>query len=146
MPKSAAIAPMAEAKISRKRWSTRCARLSSNAVGRDVTAGSGREQRVDVREGLELERIAERIEQEHRRLLARLVLEAHVRLDDEAHAAVRELSRERFPRRHVEHRAEVPYRHVLAVDQARRVNPGARVDLVRDDLVAEEHKVDPVIG
>ena len=48
-----------------------------------------REEQVDVAERLELERVAERIEEEHRRLLARQTPEAHVGLDDELRAGTR---------------------------------------------------------
>src|SRR5262245_20804822 len=48
-----------------------------------LVALSGEQLSFDVAERLELERVAARIGQEHRRLLARLALEAHVGLDDE---------------------------------------------------------------
>src|SRR5665213_4528795 len=105
--------------------------------------GLAREELVDVSERLELERVAERVEQEHRRLLARFALEAHIGLDDEARLCGLEPGGERMPRRHVEHRAEMADRNVLAVDEARGVAHRAAVDLVRDNLVTIEIEVDP---
>ena len=54
----------------------------------------------DVGERLEFQRIAERIEQEHRCLLARLAIETHVGLDDEFDLRRSESNGERIPRRH----------------------------------------------
>ena len=56
-----------------------------------------REQPADVPECLELERVAAGIEQEHRRLLADLALEADMRLDDETRPGSLQLVREQGP-------------------------------------------------
>src|SRR5512147_2388790 len=107
---------------------------------------SGREEAIHVGERLEFERVAERVEEEHRRLLAWLAAEAHVGLDHETDAGGAEPLRERLPGREVDDDAEMPDRHVLAVDEARRVGHVLRSHLVRDDLVAVEVEVHPVLG
>jgi hypothetical protein len=80
---------------------------------------------VDVAERLELERIAERIEEEHRRLLARQPAEADVRLDDEFRSAGLEPGRERFPLRQVQDhsRSDGPARSGRRRDWWRRSSP-----------------------
>src|SRR5690348_4189029 len=69
-----------------------------------------REQLAPVRERLELQRVAGRVEQEHRGLFAGLALEAHVRFDHEARAGGAQFLRQRVPLVHVQHQAEVPDR------------------------------------
>jgi hypothetical protein len=51
-----------------------------------LVVGLGGEDLGVVGEGLELQRVACRVEQEHRPLLTRLPCEAHMRLDDEGGA------------------------------------------------------------
>src|SRR5712691_6499536 len=75
-----------------------------------------REQPADVLECLELECVAARVEEEHRRLLADLTLEAHVRLDDEAHARGLQLDGEPLPLTHRQDRTEVAHGDVVSVD------------------------------
>ena len=117
------------------------------AGAKQLAARSGREQLFDVRERLELERVAEWIEEEHRRLLARLAPEADVRLDDEFASRGTEAARQDRPTsRSRQDHAEMPHRNVIAVDQARRVGHLRRRDLVRDDLVAEEIEIDPCVA
>src|SRR4029453_14899850 len=104
------------------------------------------EQAVHVGEGFELQRVAERIEEEHRRLLPRLALEARVRLDDEFRAGCAEAGGGGGPWREIGDDAEMAYGNVMTIDQARRVGHAARGDLVRDDLVTEEIEVHPVLA
>src|SRR5690606_33703833 len=76
----------------------RAARASDGSRSPRASAGSGRssgacassvpsagEQPVEVFEALELQGIAEGVQEEHRALLAGLPFEADVRLDDELH-------------------------------------------------------------
>src|ERR1700741_1969506 len=65
----------------------------------------------DVAERLEFERIAARVAQEHRRLLAGLAAESHGGLDLEAHAGRPQARGQRLELRHLEHHAEVRHRH-----------------------------------
>src|SRR5690606_9852471 len=76
------------------------------------------EQRVKVLEGLELQRVARWIEEEHGGLLARFALETHIRLDNELRAGLLQLFGQHFPDRHFKHRAKVAYRHVVVVNTA----------------------------
>src|SRR6185312_14958728 len=105
-----------------------------------------REQLVDVLEGLELERVVERVEQEHRRLLADLSLESHVRLDDEAHARRLQTVGQAVPFVDFQDHAEMPHRHLVAVDQAGRHFHVGGADPERHDLVAEEIEIHPFLG
>src|SRR5262245_10330130 len=99
----------------------------------------------DVAECLELERIAARVGEEHRRLLAGQSLEANMRLDDEIRAGLLQARGEGLPVRHLEHHAEVRHRHVVAVDRVVRRPAGAiAFHGVADELVPEEVEVDPV--
>jgi hypothetical protein len=99
----------------------------------------------DVPESLELERIARGIEEEHRRLLAHLALEAHVGLDHEADAGFLEAPGEGLPLGHREDRAEVAHRHVVAVHGARLSMARFLRREVRDHLVAVEVEVHPAL-
>src|SRR5690349_19965369 len=74
------------------------------------------EELLQILERLELERIAAGIQKKHGRLLARLVLEAHVRHDDELRARLLELARELFPFGHWKDDAEMPHRNLVTVD------------------------------
>lgn len=105
-----------------------------------------REHLRKILERLELERIAAGIEKEHRRLLADLALEAHVRLNDEVDAGRDELLREGVPLRHGEYHAEMAHRHLIAVHRAGLpVTRFIRCE-VRDNLVPIEVEIDPGIG
>src|SRR5712671_5889981 len=114
-----------------------------------LASHSGGEQPIgDVLERLELERVAGRIEQEHRRLFARPAAKSNRRLDHELDAVTAKAIRKRAPIVELEHDAVVRYRHALPVD---RIVEG--VDLARPteirievahDLVAEQVEVHPV--
>ncbi len=103
-----------------------------------------REQRRHVGERLEFERVARRIEKEHRRLFSDFALEADMRLDDELDARAAQLVGGRLPLFHRKHGAEMADRHVVAVDRARVAVAGFVRRQVRNDLVAVEIEVDPV--
>src|SRR6185437_6489026 len=105
-----------------------------------------REQTSAVRERLELQRIAGRVEQEHRGLFAGLAPEAHVRFDHETGAGFAQPFGERVPRVHVEHHAEVAHRHVVAVDVVRRRCAQFFRRDMRDDLVAIEVEIHPGVA
>ena len=79
-------------------------------------------------------------------MFAGLVLEAHVRFDHETGAGFAQLFGERVPRIHVQHRAEVPHRHVVAVHVVRRGRAKLFRRQVCDDLVAVEIEVHPGIA
>ena len=107
---------------------------------------SGREEHRVVSKGLELERIARRILKEHRRLLAGLADKADVRRDAEFYTGSGNPVGERLPVFHRQHDAEMRHRHVMSVDRVRdRKRLGRRIEM-RDDLVAEQVEIDPVIG
>ena len=107
-----------------------------------------REQLGRVGHRLELERIARGIEQEHRRLLARLPGEADGRLESriprsplpDGPASARQSSI-------AQHQPEMRHRHVLAIDRigrrAARAGSGAKMG---DDLMTVQVEVDPVVG
>src|SRR3954447_19263779 len=100
--------------------------ISPGACGRSLL----REKLVHVLERLELERVAERIQEEHGRLLARQPAEANVRLDDEAGADCRKLVGKPLPIILGEDHAEVAHRDLVAVNEAYRVAHGLALDLV----------------
>jgi hypothetical protein len=97
-----------------------------------------------AREGLELERVAAGIAEEHRRLLAHLPLEADMRSDTEIGCrppSTRAASASQSS--HRQHHAEMRHRHVMAVDRiADRDRLRAGIEM-RDDLVAEQVEIDP---
>ena len=80
-----------------------------------MTDVSACEQLADVLEGLEFQGVAAGIEEEQRRLLAHLPLEAHVRFDDERRAALAQPLRQAFPVLPRQHHAKVRHRYVVAV-------------------------------
>lgn len=105
--------------------------------------GAGEDLGV-VGEGLELEGVAGRVAHEHRPLLARLSLEADVRLDREPSARSAQPFGEAMELLDLEHEAEVRHRYVVVVhgvggDVTARP-PGREVG---HQLVAAEVPVDP---
>src|SRR5215211_5749503 len=107
----------------------------------DSSALPGEDAR-GVGERLELQRVAARVEEEHRGLLARLTFEAYVGLDDEPHAGAAHAPGQLFELRGREDDAEVRHGDVAAVHGVRRLNARAPRLEVRHDLVAEEVEVD----
>ncbi len=103
--------------------------------------GLAGEQLVDVAERLELERIAGGVEQEHRRLLARLAGEADVRCDLEGAARRRQPVAQRLPRVPAEDEAEVRHRHGVTIDRIPVQRRAWRE--MGDELVAVEVEIDP---
>jgi hypothetical protein len=104
------------------------------------------EQIVQIAEGLEFQRVARRVEQEHRGLFTRQTGESHVRLDDKRYVSLFEAICQRFPVGPRQNDAKVGYGHGLPIHRI-----VVRVDSLRswyqvsDDLVAVEIEVDPVI-
>src|SRR6185437_5192200 len=75
-----------------------------------------------------------------------LALEAHVWLDHEMRTGFAQFLRECAPRVHIEHHAEVPHRHVVAVHvMRRRCMQFLRRDM-RDDLMTEEIEIYPGVA
>src|ERR1700693_6037171 len=72
-------------------------------------------QRSDMRECLEFQCIARRVQEEHSGLLADFALEADMRLDDEFDPGRREFVRCRLPLIHRQHDAEMPDRDRIAI-------------------------------
>src|SRR5262245_7003012 len=105
--------------------------------------GSFRKQLRRVLERLELERVAGRVVEEHRRLLADLAGEADAGLDLKARAGGAQSRRKRFPRVPFEDHAEVRHGHVLTVDFVEVQRMLRRIE-VRDELMAEEIEIDPL--
>src|SRR4051812_32730664 len=137
----------ASGKLTRN-YSRRATRSTSSRTGsnlRDARRLPGEQLRV-VPKRLELERVARRIEEEHRRLLADFAFEAHVRLDDELRAGERQALREAFPLQHRQHHAEMPDRHGIAVHRARGHGTALIGREVRDDLVAVQVEVHPFVA
>src|SRR5690606_22309133 len=123
--------------------------------GSDSRAGSSRsrcsdsasEQLRRIPERLELERVARRIVEEHRRLLADQALEADPRLDHETRTGCPQAPCERMPRFPIEHHAEMRHRYIVAVDRIVMPAALARAGIqVGDELVAEEVEVDPLVS
>jgi hypothetical protein len=98
-----------------------------------------------VGEGFHFDRVAGGVAIEHRRLLARMSPETHVRFDDEFGSGCGEALGEGLPVSHLQDDAEVWHGHVVAVDRVARFGR-RRVDVVRDDLVAVEVEIDPTLG
>jgi hypothetical protein len=101
-------------------------------------------QRFHALEGLELNGIAKRVQEEHRGLLAGLAFEADVGLDDELGANGFELGSKLLPLRQIHHQTEMPHRHAVAINFAFGgfgVHRGAQM---RDDLMAVKIEVHPI--
>src|SRR5215472_12624085 len=75
------------------------------------------EELADISEGLELKRIACRVEEEHRRLFPDLALEADVGLDDELDPRSAKPLCKCLPVLHREHDAEVRNRNIMAINR-----------------------------
>src|SRR5262245_8680524 len=142
---SASVGLSAEAPATMSRPATAARVGRTNRMDIPLVNLSSEQLARDVAESLELERIAARVGQEHRRLLAGLSPEANVRLDDERRAGLPQARGEGLPVRHLEHHAEVRHGHVMAVDRVVR-GPAGAVALhgVANELVPEEVEVDPV--
>src|SRR5699024_717202 len=96
--------------------------------GAESTTGLRGEDLRLVGEGLELQGVAGRVEEEHRPLLAGLALEAEVGLDDELRPGRLHPVREVVEVLEREDGAEVGHRHLVLVDG---VVPGAARGAVR---------------
>ncbi len=121
--------------------------LSALLLLQAVCEVSLREQRAEVVEALELQRIAGRIEEKHGSLLAHFALKANVGFDHKHHARTLQPFRERLPLVHREHDAEVGDWHVVPVDWIAMLGLCCRFPAmfdVRDDLVPKQIEVDPL--
>ena len=122
--------------------------LSGSGSGRICSAGCEK-LRGDIPEGFELERVPRRVEQEHRRLLARLTRKAYVRLDEKAHGVPPQPLRKRFPLRHLEHHAAVRNGHTVAVDRIEMRGdpsvPAERRVQMADELMSAEVEIHPML-
>src|SRR6202034_2705072 len=133
-----------------RRQSTTDARKKSVKFPGKDEAGLFGEELGEVGEGFELEGVAGGVEEEHGGLLAGLAFEAGVRLDDEGDVGGADALGQLLPVGGSEDDAEVGDRDVVAVDEI-AVGGVARAGCgrgpeVRDDLVAVEVEVDPVVG
>ena len=128
----------------RRRWPARRAAAASMSA---KAGRSFREHHGVVGEGLELQRVAGGVEEEHRRLLAGLALEADLRLDDELRSRPPSAcAASALPLRQGQDRPEVAHRHVVAVDRIGRLVPDLVRRQVGHDLVAVEVEVDPFVA
>src|SRR5215472_17916018 len=102
----------------------------------------------DVPEGLEFQRVAGRVEDEKRRLLASRARKARVRFDDPLDLLPPESLRELRPLGWLEHHATMRHRYPVTVDRVEvRAQAPLRAETrieVTDELVAVEVEVDPV--
>ena len=107
-----------------------------------------REQLIEICERLELQRISSRVEKKHRRLLAHLALKPSVRFDHERHPSRTNALSHLLPRILCEHDTEVRNRHLVAIHRIASSLPARSKSwpVMRDDLVAEQIKIDPVFG
>lgn len=103
------------------------------------------EDGVGIAEGLELEGVARRIEEEESPLLAWLALEADLWLHDEGMGGTTEAVDQAIPGVPREHGAEMVERHHVIADLRAGGGFGIIVD-VCGELVAEEVEIDPVLG
>ena len=100
-----------------------------------------------IREGLEFQSIASRVEEEHRRLLPRLPSKASVGFDDELYAGVLDTGGKRLPLGRRQYHSEMGHGDLVAVHRIVAAAPTcARLYLMRDDLMAEQIEVDPFIA
>src|SRR6185369_7217341 len=88
------------------------------------------------------DRIAAWIQKKHGCLLARLALEADVRLDDELDACCNQLVCKFLPRRHWQDQTKMSNRNVVTIHHIRVPMSGVRRKM-RNDLVSVEIKIDP---
>jgi outer membrane protein len=115
-----------------------------------AVARSARKQLPEIRESLELECVAGRIQDEERGLLPRESLEAHARLYDPLDLAAAQARGQFLPLQERQHYPAVRYRHAVPVNriEQRRYTPvctEARVQ-VADELVSVHVEIDPVGG
>jgi hypothetical protein len=113
-----------------------------------MPAQSAGEQLREIREGLELERVPGRIQNEERGLLTRQSLKTHARLDDPLDRPLLQSRGEGLPLRRLEYHATVRHRHPMAVHRVEvcgdaTVRPKAGIQ-VTNKLMAVEVEVDPV--
>jgi len=85
-----------------------------------------KELRSDVLKCFELDGIAAGVEEKHGRLFAGLSAKTNAGLDDESDTGIFQLARELIPIRHLQHRAEVRYRHIVIVDDIRVLHGRSR--------------------
>jgi hypothetical protein len=104
------------------------------------------EKRFDILERLEFKCIAGWVKKKHRCLLARLPLEANVRLDDEFGVRSLEPVGERVPLAHAENDAEMATRHIVAIDVARFCHRAFVGRQMRHNLVSIKIEINPMIG
>ena len=114
-----------------------------NAIDYVAIASFG-EKILQRRKALELDRSAGRVEKKHGGLLTRLTLEADVRLNHKMGASSREFVCQSLPLGHVQHRAEVAHRHVVAIDCAGLVVAAFIWCQMRNDLMTIKIEVYPI--
>lgn len=102
-----------------------------------------REQRAQVLEGFELERIARWVEKKHGRLFADLTFEPDMRLYDESGVRGSQPVSKRMPFGHPQNHAKVPYRNLIPINSAGTRGAGLVGRKMCNDLMAVEIEVDP---
>src|SRR3954453_18693388 len=129
------------------RWSSNDALPCSSSRRGSTATEAARSHGEDLRlvgEGLELQRVAGRVVEEHRPLLADASGKAHIRLDHEGPTSRTETLGELGELVDLQDQTEVRHRHVVAVDRVvdSLVCHGRKMG---DDLVSAEVPVDPRI-
>ena len=101
-------------------------------------------QILERRKSFEFDGVARRIEKKHGRLLPWLAFEANVRLNHKMGTCSGEFVCQCLPLRHVQHRAKVAYRNIVAIDRAGLcVATFIRCE-VSNDLVTIKIEVNPI--
>ncbi len=123
------------------------AKLVSLALRRTARApGYFANRRARIPERLELERVARRVVEKHRRLFADLAGEADARLDFETRTRLAQALRQRLPGLPLQHHPEMRHWHVVPVHRVvMHVRLATRVEM-RDQLVTEEIEIHPVLA
>ena len=104
------------------------------------------EELTHVGKGFELQRVARRIEKEHRCLFAHLTFEANIRLDDEFDLACAEPFSQLLPVCDREDDPEVWDGYIMSINWIVVVFAVFGRFQMSDDLVSEQVEVDPLCG
>jgi hypothetical protein len=103
-----------------------------------------RKHHVEVRERLEFERVAARVQEEHGGLLAGFTLEANIRFNHELRARRLQFFRQRCPLRHGQECAEMAHGDAVSIDGVGCAAARFSRREMRHDLMTVEVEVDPV--
>lgn len=120
--------------------------INTSASPRLCGLKSFRKNSRKIREAFKFERVAARVEKKHRRLLADFARETDFRLDDEFHAVDLEALSEGFEVFHFQNDSEMRNRNVVGVNFVFVPDAGGFRREMRDDLVSEQIKINPLVG